>query len=434
MPKPNILVLVIDSFRSDKFFGEKKTSTTPNLDKIINDGVYFSQAISSAPASLPAVSSIMTGLYPFSSMTLQNKVYNLKEEIPTIGQKLSTKGYTNHAFIPKVFFVDDLTLYDGIGEKIIHRLNELESHEPWFFYLHLNDIHGQAIFHKNIIPEKFFDKDLGSNQYERMVSLMDEWLGKIFRTIDFTKTLIVITADHSSDVGIFDEELEELYKKTRESRIVKKSSVIKMGQKIFSKSPAAFKPLRAKLSNSYKKKRDSIIEKRGEPMLEEIETNEDNIYRKRVMRNIVRGTAQVFDDRFRIPLLFSGSGVDNNKIITKQVRSVDIYPTIFDIIELEVDEKIDGVSLLPLVHDSNVKDNPAIIESRINVSEGITSNTVGVRTSKYKYFRNSDNVNKDVGLFDLEKDPLEEKNIQKSNKSIVLEMENILKENLDRNN
>ena len=81
MSKPNILLLVIDSFRADKFFGVTKTSITPNLDKLTNEGVYFSQAISSAPASLPAISSIMTGLYPFSTLSLQNKVYNLKENI-----------------------------------------------------------------------------------------------------------------------------------------------------------------------------------------------------------------------------------------------------------------------------------------------------------------------------------------------------------------
>ena len=153
MSKPNILLLVIDSFRADKFFGAKKTSITPNLDKLTNEGVYFSQAISSAPASLPAISSIMTGLYPFSTLSLQNKVYNLKENIPTIGQKLIIEGYRNFALIPKILtlmnlensfekniesYDDDLTLYDGVGEKIIKKLEKINSQKPWFFYIHLN--------------------------------------------------------------------------------------------------------------------------------------------------------------------------------------------------------------------------------------------------------------------------------------------------------
>ena len=241
MVKPNILLLVIDSFRADKFFGEKKTSVTPTLDRLTKRGSYFSQAVSSAPASLPAISSILTGLYPFSSLSLQNKVYNLKDEIPTIGQKLYQEGYTNYTTIPKIltlmnldntfrenieFYDDDLTLYDGIGERIIERFDKINSEEPWFYYIHLNDIHGGAIFHNDVIPDGFYDKKNGGNQYERMISLMDKWLEKIFKKVDLDNTVVIITADHSSDVGIFDEELEELYQKTRESRIVKKSNMI----------------------------------------------------------------------------------------------------------------------------------------------------------------------------------------------------------------
>ena len=82
-------------FLQSVIIGDKKTSITPNLDKLLENGVYFSQAVSSAPASLPAVSSILTGLYPFTTLSLEGKVYNLKRDIPTIGQKLETNGYKN---------------------------------------------------------------------------------------------------------------------------------------------------------------------------------------------------------------------------------------------------------------------------------------------------------------------------------------------------
>ena len=125
MSKPNILLLVIDSFRADKFFGEKKTSVTPNLDKLTNDGVYFSQAISSAPASLPAISSVITGLFPFSSLSLQNKIYNLKKDIPTIGQRLIIEGYRNYAFIPKILTL--MNLESTFGKNV----ESLYTKENW---------------------------------------------------------------------------------------------------------------------------------------------------------------------------------------------------------------------------------------------------------------------------------------------------------------
>ena len=98
--------------------------------------------------------------------------------------------------------------------------------------------------------------------------------------------------------------------------------------------------------------------------------------------------ANIFDDRFRIPLLFYGHGINEHKVINQQVRSIDIYPTIFQQVGLDISDKIDGVSLIPLISGSDMKEHPAILESRINVKEGITSNTIGVRTSKFKYFRN----------------------------------------------
>ena len=78
-----------------------------------------------------------------------------------------------------------------------------------------------------------------------------------------------------------------------------------------------------------------------------------------------------------------------------------------------------------------MEENPTIIESRINVAEGITSNTIGVSTSQYKYFRNIDNKFEDMALFDLENDPLEEENIVESNKDVVSTMEEILKQKLN---
>jgi len=65
----NILFLLVDSFNTEKFFGDKKTSITPNLDKLIETGTFFSEAITSAPVTLPSISSIFTSKYPFESTT-----------------------------------------------------------------------------------------------------------------------------------------------------------------------------------------------------------------------------------------------------------------------------------------------------------------------------------------------------------------------------
>ena len=53
--KPNIFCLSIDSLRQDKCLGKSKTSVTPNLDKLIQNGTFFNQIVSTAPVILPTL-------------------------------------------------------------------------------------------------------------------------------------------------------------------------------------------------------------------------------------------------------------------------------------------------------------------------------------------------------------------------------------------
>ena len=59
---------------------------------------------------------------------------------------------------------------------------------------------------------------------------------------------------------------------------------------------------------------------------------------------------------------------------------------------------------------------------------------IGIRTSKFKYFRDSESKNKRIHLFDLSNDYYEEHNIASTNKTKVLEMEKILQDFLNNFN
>lgn len=72
--KPNILFLVIDSLRSDKFFEDFKSSKTPNIDSLIKSGTYFSQTTASADGTILSLNSIFTGLFPCVTGTREIKL------------------------------------------------------------------------------------------------------------------------------------------------------------------------------------------------------------------------------------------------------------------------------------------------------------------------------------------------------------------------
>jgi len=136
----------------------------------------------------------------------------------------------------------------------------------------------------------------------------------------------------------------------------------------------------------------------------------------------------LYDELVRVPLMFAGYGVPKNKIITQQVGSIDIFPTVVDIIEITNENKTDGISLKPAFSDKNIE-RSIYMESGINTekpSEGI----VGIRTSKYKYFRDATDINKKVHLYNLMNDPLEENNIANTFQVTVDEMEQLLNSNM----
>ena len=451
--KPNVLLLIIDGFRADRCFGKKKTSITPNLDRILKEGTYFTENITAAPVTIPSMSSIITSLYPFRSITEDNTLFNLNTNVENYITKLREVGYNAYATLPESLslskipslFVEGaesfpytMTSYNGLGEKIVKKIKLRGLKEPWIYYVHLYDLYVGTSFDisEGELHEILTDKRYGANKYERILSAMDKWIGKITDSINQENTIFILSGDHGTDMGDYDEELESWFKKNYEIRTSSKPGIpLKIGIKLGKKSPRFLKQVRKKLSKKIiDKKFDSTLHDYILPEREKIDQMEIPSYKKRVLKNAIFTMSQVFDDRFRVPLFFMGSKIPKNKIITKQSRSIDIFPTIIDIGNIPINLKqIDGKSLSKLMMDETVSEEPALLESARNSPKMLSDNTIAVRTSDYKYFRDRNNPKENVHLYNLKRDPLEEENIAENNPKIIKEMEEIL-QNLQNEN
>jgi len=62
---PNILLIVVDTLRADHLasYGYKR-ETSPNLDRLAEQGVVFESAFATSSWTLPAHASLVTGRYP----------------------------------------------------------------------------------------------------------------------------------------------------------------------------------------------------------------------------------------------------------------------------------------------------------------------------------------------------------------------------------
>jgi arylsulfatase A-like enzyme len=151
-------------------------------------------------------------------------------------------------------------------------------------------------------------------------------------------------------------------------------------------------------------------------------------YEKRILLDTrMEGGHRLFEDLIRVPLIFHGFNIIQPKIISQQVRQVDIFPTILDILGIKNTEKVDGQSLIPLINGEELEELPASIESPPELKKK-TEKVIGIRTSKFKYLRDLSNENKILELYDLENDPNEEKNIAEDNLEIISQLEEKLAE------
>jgi arylsulfatase A-like enzyme len=115
---PNIVVLVVDALRADHLsaLGYVR-NTTPYLDKLAGEGVFYPQAYATSPWTLPSHVSLMTG-----NTFKQHEIgwYNhqgLREYPgPVLPEVLRDHGYRTGAFAANMFWVT----HDRIGRGFLH--------------------------------------------------------------------------------------------------------------------------------------------------------------------------------------------------------------------------------------------------------------------------------------------------------------------------
>ena len=427
--KPNILFLLIDSLRADKCYGIQRTCVTPNLDEMIKKGTYFTQAISSSDATVLSLRGMFTALFPFKTGTIKNRRinFNIDTKIPTITSILKKSGYQIFGKVPSLVSLDSLysvfenndkfsvdqqwpRLEDGIGIEIIKKI-KTDIQEPWFYYIHILDVHSKVMpkMPPLIIPKKYDNEQFGRSKYERAISATDYWLGEILKNIDLEKTIVITTSDHGSFIPYY-----------------QNGTVISLEESVTTSLPNIKTP---KFLNPLKRKAYSIVKNNEQKnILAKIEKLSLTEYEKRNLlclydKNLFR---ILYDELVRVPLLLIGKNIPRGKIFNHQVSTRDILPTIIDILQLDENISVDGHSLCPFMEEKSIKEEPIFIQSSFPLDKE-SGYLVGIRTLKYKYNRSIDDPKQNVFLYDLQKDPKEEKNIADEHADIVNEYENILK-------
>src|SRR5438045_7727059 len=97
--RPDVLLITLDTFRADRV-----TPATPNLLQLARNGIWFRQADSAAPLTLPSHATILSGLLP-PHHGLRNNGVGTFPERDTLATVFARAGYRTGAFV-SAFILD----------------------------------------------------------------------------------------------------------------------------------------------------------------------------------------------------------------------------------------------------------------------------------------------------------------------------------------
>jgi arylsulfatase A-like enzyme len=137
--QPNILLITSDQHHYSCLGAVNPKLRTPALDRLAREGTLFTRAYCPNPVCTPTRASIITGLYPsqHGAWTIGVK---LPEDVPTVGQMLSARGYAT-ALIGKAHFQPLASTPESPSIECQPTLRDLDFwrsfHGPWYGFEHI---------------------------------------------------------------------------------------------------------------------------------------------------------------------------------------------------------------------------------------------------------------------------------------------------------
>jgi arylsulfatase A-like enzyme len=116
------------------------------------------------------------------------------------------------------------------------------------------------------------------------------------------------------------------------------------------------------------------------------------------------GKQNLYDHSVRVPLIFAGPGIPSGQQRPQLCYLLDIFPTLCDLLDMDVPDSVEGKSLLPAIQDENTA-------GRDCLHLAYTMLQRGVRDDRHKLIEYVVEGKRTTQLFDLQDDPWELTNL-----------------------
>lgn len=376
-PDLNVIILTVDCLRNSQLsYNGYFRETTPFLDSI--RGSKFT-AIAPAPWTYPSVASILTGLYPHShggilSGKLKDfdnlrKFIKIKGNLLTLPEILFLLGYRTYfgtavsvAFYPlRGRVIPSKQAYTPYtrAEELLKDLRKWisKSDKPFFAYVQLGDLHVP------LNPPESFRNFFGEVKNLPNIDIWDfrrrkEQRGKNFE--EYKENRIML---YDNILRYVDYSIEQFYSFLEDSGLIDSTVLI-------------------------------ITADHGEEFWEHAKLEAENFYDQRGSYGVGHGP-NVFNEIIEVPLILSWPKIPNKRH-GKLVSTIDIMPTILDLLGVNHKLSFEGINLF----DS--KEKRALLSEA--AAFGYEKKALVMGGFKLIYSKHDDIA----WVFDLENDPEEQ--------------------------
>lgn len=435
---PNIILISLDTVRADHLtIYNYSKNTTPFLERFSEEAVVFENAISASSWTLPAHSSIFTGLYPEKHGAISTAQKLKDEGIYTIAELLKDQGYVTSGFVSlpymkakygvaqgidvhadRLHFTDHRDTFDKFSfqrtaefyfpwlsklspsliiddprdrlekpsvktnQEVFLWLDRPGRRGPFFMLVHYADAHhphqlGEEFYSWYIEPELL--REYGDD--ERTVApSVGERFGEV--DLDMVKTAV---GKYDAEIRYQDRSLEDLIDKLDELGFLDNSVII-------------------------------IFSDHGEEFYEHGGFQHGNT---------------LYQEQIHVPLVIRYPGFTAQRI-EDTVETLDIFSTVMDIVGIKIKHDVDSTSLVPLI-TGGTSDNESVSQIVGRGGYGELTQRATIR-DRWKYISvgRGETPSLPSALFDLDKNPKEDLDLdlEYERPGIVEELEDLADQKL----
>lgn len=450
--QPNVLFICVDDLRPELGCYGKEYIHSPNIDQLARSGAVFTNHFVSIPTCGASRSSLLTGMYPRSRAHLSNEaIHNMisgqpEQKAPeTFIHHLKRNGYYTVG-IGKISHYADGLLYaytDSVGSELElpHSWDEMlfdagKWATGWNAFFGYADGENRQSRNRQVKPyergevgDEGYPDGLTANLALTKMKELAQMKQPFFLGVGFFKPHLPFNAP-AKYWDLYQEDDLPLSPIAAIPENVNKASLHNSGEFNGYQLGDEQASLEGPVSDAYARKLRhayfacvSYVDAQIGKLLDELD--ELGLAENTVVvlwgdhgwhlgDQLVWGKHTIFEQALKSAFIVRVPGVTHGQTVNRVVSSVDIYPTLMDLCEVDMPHVTDGKSMLPLLRE---RETPWEDEAF-----GYFRNGTSLRTDRYritKYFREEQPV---IELYDHANDPYETRNIASEHPELVEEL------------